>query len=349
MREVSSVDLDAAIQTVLEKLPGITDLYPNQKELLSALFQHESIFFTSSTNSGKTLPTVIFPLVIKELSSSGYNCPLNPKLLFITALNSLQLSLVNNVKALGIDCESVTCDNVQMLLKSDTSVLFVSPEVLKQSSVTKALLLHRSDFVLKVVDEAHLGNIITRGCRINSLIMEPINFWEILTRLKKKNIFLAQKWTTISREISQFFSPLIIYQILCVILLKTFSIVVNWGLGTKGKKAFRPAMALSTGELSSLSGKLLLMTATATRKTIRILQDQFPEVSKWKMILNLPTRKNVTIVVPPPDLISPNYVTILIPFIKTMKEDGKTYLILVRGRLINSIKHHCHHQVFLNF
>ena len=115
-------------------------------------------------------------------------------------------------------------------------------------------------------------------------------------------------------------------------ILIILSIVVNWGLSTKDKKAFRPAMALSTGELSSLSGKLLLMTATATRKTIRVMQDQFPEVSKWKTVLNLPTRKNVTIVVPPPDLISSNFVTILMPFIKSMKEDGKTYLILVRGR-----------------
>ena len=118
------------------------------------------------------------------------------------------------------------------------------------------------------------------------------------------------------------------------------SIVVNWGLGTKDKKAFRPAMALSTGELSSLGGRLLLMTATATRKTIRIMQDQFPEVSKWKTVLNLSTRKNVTIVVPPPDLISSNFVTILIPFIKSMKEDGKTYLIIVRGRLFDSLKHY---------
>ena len=159
MSEIRSVDIEAAVQSVLAKIPGISDLYPNQKEILSVLFQHENIFYTSSTNSGKTLPTVIFPLVLNELSSIGYEFPPNPKLLFITALNSLQLSLVNNVKTLGIDCDAVTCENVQMLLNSTTPVLFISPEVLKQSSVTKALLLHRSDFVLKVVDEAHLGNI----------------------------------------------------------------------------------------------------------------------------------------------------------------------------------------------
>ena len=113
----------------------------------------------------------------------------------------------------------------------------------------------------------------------------------------------------------------------------SFFLVVNWGLGTKRKKAFRPAMALSTGELSNLGGKLLLMTATATKKTMRILQDQFPEVTKWKRILTLPTRKNVTIVVPPTDLIPSSFITILIPFVKHMKEEGKVYLIIVRGKL----------------
>ena len=157
MTDVTSADLKEATQSVLSKVKGISELYPNQQEIISAIFENDHIFYTSSTNSGKTLSAVIYPLILKELASAGYNFPTNPKLLFITALNSLQLSLVNNVKALDISCEAVTSENVQTLLKSRTSVLFISPEVLKQSSVIQALLLHRSDFVLKVVDEAHLG------------------------------------------------------------------------------------------------------------------------------------------------------------------------------------------------
>ena len=98
------------------------------------------------------------------------------------------------------------------------------------------------------------------------------------------------------------------------------------------KSAFRPAMALSTGELSALEGKLMLMSATATKKTMRVLQNQFPEVTKWKMVLNLPLRRNVTILVPPPEMISTKFETILIPFVTSMKQDNETYLILVRGR-----------------
>ena len=90
-------------------------------------------------------------------------------------------------------------------------------------------------------------------------------------------------------------------------------------------------MALSTGELSSLGGKLLLMTATATKKTMRVLMDQFPEVSKWDVILNTPARKNVTILVPPVDIISSKFEITLAPFIDDMKKENKTYLILVRG------------------
>ena len=157
MTEVSSIDLDIAIQAVLDNLTGISQLYPSQYEIISSILHNDNLFYTDSTNSGKTLPAVIYPEILKFLNNLGYNFPLNPNLLFITALNSLKLSLLNNVKALGIDCEAVTSENLESLLISSTSVLFISPETMKQPDVTKTLLLYRSAFVLKVVDEAHLG------------------------------------------------------------------------------------------------------------------------------------------------------------------------------------------------
>ena len=114
-------------------------------------------------------------------------------------------------------------------------------------------------------------------------------------------------------------------------------LVVDWGLRKNLKKAFRPAMALSSGELSSLSGKLLLMTATATKKTMRVLQEQFPEVSKWNLLLHLPLRKNVTTLVPPPHQIPSNFEATLAPFIKRMKEYKETYLIIVRGKVLKHL------------
>ena len=90
-------------------------------------------------------------------------------------------------------------------------------------------------------------------------------------------------------------------------------------------------MELATGELSSLGGKMLLMTATATKKTMKILQAQFPEITKWGLILNMPVRSNVTYIVPPPDCISSKFETILRPFITRMKIHEEKYLIIVRG------------------
>ena len=107
---------------------------------------------------------------------------------------------------------------------------------------------------------------------------------------------------------------------------------MNWGLDKKTKAAFRPAMALSTGELSSLEGKLVLLTATATQKTMRILKEQFPEVLKWKHLLNLPVRNNVTIVVPPPHLVLTKFEKTLLPFIARMEKNKETFLVLVRGK-----------------
>ena len=150
-------DIHQAIEEVISTLTGINNLYESQYKILSYLMQDEDIFFTSSTNSGKTLPTVIFPLILKKLHTRGFPYPECPKILYLTPLNSLQLSLVHNVTTLGIDCKVVTPENVKELLSSSTQVLFISPETLKMKSVSQELLKCRRAFVLKVVDEAHLG------------------------------------------------------------------------------------------------------------------------------------------------------------------------------------------------
>ena len=58
---------------------------------------------------------------------------------------------------------------------------------------------------------------------------------------------------------------------------------------------------------------------------------QFPEVKKWKNILNNPLRSNVSIIVPPPNIVNSKIEITLEPFIKRIKENDETYLILVRG------------------
>jgi hypothetical protein len=107
--------------------------------------------------------------------------------------------------------------------------------------------------------------------------------------------------------------------------------VVSWGLKQNSKEAFRPAMSLSTGELSSLGGSILMMTATATSKTLRVLKEQFPEIRKWTTILHSPMRENVTMVVPLPDVLATKVEILLEPFIKEIKDNRKRFLILVRG------------------
>ena len=89
-------------------------------------------------------------------------------------------------------------------------------------------------------------------------------------------------------------------------------------------------MNLFTGDLSSIEGAMLLMTATASSSTVRILKSQFPEIKGWHMIMNAPLRDNVTLVIPPRDIISGDLETSLAPFIEDIK-DGKTYLVIVRG------------------
>ena len=106
---------------------------------------------------------------------------------------------------------------------------------------------------------------------------------------------------------------------------------LSWGIKKKRGKSFRPAMQLSTGELSSVGGITLLQTATASCKTVRILQEQFPEITSWKKITNVPFRSNVTLVVPPPHSISSKFQDVLEPFIMRMVNFGEVHLIVVRS------------------
>ena len=112
-------------------------------------------------------------------------------------------------------------------------------------------------------------------------------------------------------------------------------VVVSWGLRKGDKAAFRPAMALSSGQLSAIGGQMLLMTATATSRTIRLLMEEMPEIKKWRSILNSPFRDNVRILVPPPQTLSPKFEVLLEPFITRMKLMDEVYLILIRGRLVH--------------
>ena len=81
-------DLNEAICTVVSSLPGINNLYEGQVTLLTHLLNGENIFYTSPTNSGKTIPPVILPSIVKELGNIGYNIfPKTPRVLFVTALN----------------------------------------------------------------------------------------------------------------------------------------------------------------------------------------------------------------------------------------------------------------------
>ena len=110
-----------------------------------------------------------------------------------------------------------------------------------------------------------------------------------------------------------------------------FLIVASWGMANGSKRAFRPDMCISSGEISGLSGKVLLMTATATQKTIRVLKSQLPEISKWRNLIHSPLRTNCVNIVPPPEILSSKLEVLLAPFVKDMRIHNTTYLILVRG------------------
>ena len=158
MKAVREEDFYLAVERVVGNLHGIDNLFPIQTDMLRCIVGQENLFFTAPTNSGKSLPPCMYPDLLHELNKLGYDFPPSPKVLFITNLNSIQLSLITTMKKIGINCHALkNSENIEELLKSDTSVVFVGPEVLKLPSVTTALLKVRNSFVLKVIDESHLG------------------------------------------------------------------------------------------------------------------------------------------------------------------------------------------------
>ena len=189
---VSLEVLEGVVDIVVDQLVGIDDLYPVQMELLQSLLNERNIFFTSATNSGKTLPAVMYPYVLDELCKIGYEAP-QGKVLFVTALNSIKLSMVSSVKALGMACEAVTADNyIDVISSPEIKVLFVSPEVLKIPRVTSCLLSNRQAFILKVIDECHLGEKSNTYKDQNSKLISRgflIKNWVLSSPLKSQPIF----------------------------------------------------------------------------------------------------------------------------------------------------------------
>ena len=185
---VSDDDLALAVDNVLLRLPGIESLYPCQMEVLTKLIAGENVFWTAPTNAGKTLPPVLLPSVMQELITLGYSFPANPKVLFLTALNSIKLSLVSSMRSLGLKCSEITRENAQDVLLSSTCVLFISPEVLKTASVTQALLKSRSEFVAKIVDEAHLGKCSMCKQDLYCIPQKDVKAW-IMENFLEKLIF----------------------------------------------------------------------------------------------------------------------------------------------------------------
>ena len=148
---------DIAVNHVVQTLDGIDNLFPHQIEPLRTLINGHNIFYTASTNSGKTLPPVLVPYVMHELNGLGYSYPRNPKIIFLTALDSIKLSLLTSMSKLGLECSDVKIENVVEALDSNSCVLFISPEIVNLPNVTKELIKARSDIVLKTVDQCHLG------------------------------------------------------------------------------------------------------------------------------------------------------------------------------------------------
>ena len=66
---------------------------------------------------------------------------------------------ISNLDQLGVKCAGLTGKKIEdeNAMSSDCQVIFIGPEVLKIESVRQILLLNRKRFILKVIDEAHLG------------------------------------------------------------------------------------------------------------------------------------------------------------------------------------------------
>ena len=169
---------------------------------------------------------------------------------------------------------------------------------------------------------------------LESEVITQLNVKEVVKSSSVKILFVSPELLKLNEVIQSLISVSASFVIKCIDEAHLF---LSWGTKQKNRKkakAFQPAMLLSTGELSSLCGITLLQTATATSKSVRLLQDQFPEITNWRKFLKVPIRENVTFIAPPPSVISSKFQDTLEPFIRRMLDFGETHLVLVRS--INS-------------
>ena len=121
---------------------------------------------------------MIFPQIVDELNKLGYGLN-SGKVLFVTPLNSIQMSMVNSLEVLGIECAALSNSNFEAVLASDVRVIFISPEMMKQPIICRSLLYHRKSFILKVVDEAHLGWFNINNLMLHFLIFVILSRYDI--------------------------------------------------------------------------------------------------------------------------------------------------------------------------
>ena len=125
---------------------------------------------------------------------------------------------------------------------------------------------------------------------LNTAVLSVSNATEVVKCKSVRVVFVSPETLKNKWVIQALLSERDCFLIKCIDEAHLFT---SWGIEKQKKNIFRPAMQLPTEEFFTLSGMILMQTVTATSRTVRILESEFPVVDNWIKILNIPNQFHV--------------------------------------------------------
>lgn len=151
------MDVGEAIRSVLETIPNIEELKPEQEACLRNFMEGKDVFGLLPTGFGKSLIYQLAPLVAKKLGKPNANA--NPVVVVVSPLLALIEDQIKEAGIMGITAGQLGISDDQDIINGKFSIVFGSPESWILNSKWRGMLsskVYQDNIIGIVVDEVHV-------------------------------------------------------------------------------------------------------------------------------------------------------------------------------------------------
>lgn len=151
------MEVGEAIRAVLETIPDIKELKPEQEECLRNFIEGKDVIGLLPTGFGKSLIYQLTPLVAKKMGKPKANA--NPVVIVVSPLLALIEDQIKEAGIMGVTAGQLGVSDDQDIIDGKFSIVFGSPESWILNTKWREMLASRTyqdNTVGIVVDEVHV-------------------------------------------------------------------------------------------------------------------------------------------------------------------------------------------------